>query len=110
MNRLQDIVDIATLQHGPHNVLHDLAFTLIKNGKLKQAEKIFQTPWLKARNDRINLHSLLFAGKIFFVLLESISSFFFIDSNNLDALVEAIKLTRNVSGVNQKPLVTSAIR
>jgi len=64
LNRLQDIVDIATLQHGPHNVLHDLAFTLIQNGKSKQAEKIFQTPWLRARNDRINLHALLCAGKI----------------------------------------------
>ncbi len=62
LNRLQDIVDIATLQHGPHNVLHDLAFTLIQGGKMKQAEKIFQTPWLKARNDRINLHALFFAG------------------------------------------------
>ncbi|CAF5197236.1 unnamed protein product, partial [Rotaria magnacalcarata] len=29
LNRLQDIVDIATLQHGSRNVLHDLAFTLI---------------------------------------------------------------------------------
>jgi hypothetical protein len=42
--------------------LYDLAFTLIQSGKIKQAEKIFQTPWLKTRNDRINLHALLFAG------------------------------------------------
>ncbi|CAF3583271.1 unnamed protein product [Rotaria sordida] len=93
LNRLQDIVDIATLQHGSRNVLHDLAFTLIESGKIKQAEKIFQTPWLKARNSRINLHALLFA-----------------DSNNLDALIEAIKLTRNLPGVNQSQLFTSAIR
>jgi hypothetical protein len=73
--------------------LYDLAFTLIQSGKIKQAEKIFQTPWLKTRNDRINLHALLFA-----------------DSNNLDALVEAIKLTRSLSDVNQKQLFTSAIR
>ncbi|CAF4824261.1 unnamed protein product, partial [Rotaria magnacalcarata] len=56
------IVDIATLQHGSRNVLHDLAFTLIEAGKTKQAEKIFRTPWLKARNSRINLHALLLAG------------------------------------------------
>ena len=56
-------MDIATLQHGPNNVLHDLAFALIQAGKTKQAEKIFQTPWLRARNERINLHSLLLAGK-----------------------------------------------
>ncbi|CAF0726305.1 unnamed protein product [Adineta ricciae] len=93
LNRLQDVVDIATLQHGPRNVLHDLGFSLIQNGKIKQAEKIFQTPWLKARNDRINLHSLLFA-----------------DSNNLDALINAIKLTRNLPDVDQKQLYTSAIR
>jgi len=36
--------------------------TLIQGGKIKQAEKIFQTPWLKARNDRINLHALMLAG------------------------------------------------
>ncbi|CAF2475157.1 unnamed protein product [Rotaria sp. Silwood2] len=93
LNRLQDIVDIATLQHGSRNVLHDLAFTLIEGEKIKQAEKIFRTPWLKARNSRINLHALLFA-----------------DSNNLDALIEAIKLTRNLPGVNQSQLFTSAIR
>ncbi|CAF4575672.1 unnamed protein product [Rotaria sp. Silwood1] len=93
LNRLQDIVDIATLQHGSRNVLHDLAFTLIEGGKIKQAEKIFRTPWLKARNSRINLHALLFA-----------------DSNNLDALIESIKLTRSLPGVNQSQLFTSAIR
>ncbi|CAF1637026.1 unnamed protein product [Rotaria magnacalcarata] len=93
LNRLQDIVDIATLQHGSRNVLHDLAFTLIDAGKTKQAEKIFRTPWLKARNSRINLHALLLA-----------------DSNNLNALVDAIKLTRSLSGVNQSQLVTAAIR
>ncbi|CAF0909776.1 unnamed protein product [Adineta steineri] len=93
LNRLQDIVDIATLQHGPRNVLHDLGFSLIQSGKIKQAEKIFQTPWLKARNDRINLHALLFA-----------------DSNNLDALINSIKLTRSLANVDQKQLFTSAIR
>jgi hypothetical protein len=36
--------------------------------------------------------------------------FFDIDSNNLDALINAIKLTRDLSGVNQKQLFTSAIR
>lgn len=63
LNCLQDVVDIATLQHGPHNVLYDLAFTLIHEGKIKQAEKIFQTPWLRARNDRVTLHAFLFAGR-----------------------------------------------
>ena len=79
---------------------------------MKQAEKIFQTPWLKARNDRINLHALLFAGIdrtiLFFYILND--CFFDIDSNNIDALVDAIKLTRNMSDVNQKQLFTSAVR
>ena len=59
---MQDLVDTATLQHGASNVLHDLAFMLIKCGKLKQAEKVFQTPWLQAKNNRIDLHAVLFAG------------------------------------------------
>lgn len=63
LNCLQQVVDIATEQHGPHNVLTDLALTLIGCGKLKQAEKIFQTPWLRARTDRINLHAFLLAGR-----------------------------------------------
>ncbi len=48
--------------------------------------------------------------KLSVVFLIQIDSLFCIDSNNLDALVEAIKLSRNVSGINQKPLFTSAIR
>lgn len=93
LNRLQDVVDVATLQHGPNNVLHDLGFALIQAGNLKQAEKIFQTPWLKARNERINLHALLLA-----------------DSNNIDALIDAIRLTRNLPNVDQKQLFAAAIR
>jgi hypothetical protein len=73
-NRLQDIVDIATLHHGSQNVLHDLGFVLIENGKIKQAERIFQTSWLRAKNERINLHALFFAGRKFsFILIRSIS-------------------------------------
>lgn len=63
VNRLQDIVDIATLHHGSQNVFHDLGFALIQSGKMKQAERIFQKSWLRARNERISLHASLFAGK-----------------------------------------------
>ena len=64
VNRLQDIVDIATLHHGSQNVFHDLGFILIEYGKTKQAERIFQKSWLKARNDRIALHTSFFASRI----------------------------------------------
>lgn len=64
VNCLQDIVNIATLHHGSQNVFHDLGFILIEYGKTKQAERIFQKCWLKARNERISLHAALFASKI----------------------------------------------
>ena len=73
LNRLQDIVDLATTQHGSQNISHDLAFALIDQGKIKQAERIFQMPWFRVRNDRINLHALLLAGKTTKKLLRSIS-------------------------------------
>ena len=72
LNRLQDIVDIEILHHGSQNVLHDLGFVLIQNRKTKQAKRIFQTSWLKARNDRINLHALLFTGRKFLLNFVSI--------------------------------------
>ena len=63
VNRLQDIVDIVALHHGSQNVFHDLGFILIEYGKTKQAERIFQKCWLKARNDRIALHASFFASR-----------------------------------------------
>jgi hypothetical protein len=71
---LQDIVDIAALQHGPNNILHDLGFALIQAGKIKQAEKVFRTSWLKARNERISLHALLFSGIVFMIVRRLFSS------------------------------------
>ena len=93
LDHLQKVVDIASAQHGAQNVSHDLAFTMILNGKTKQAERIFQIPWFRAKNDRIRLHSLLFA-----------------DEKNLPALIEAIKLTRDLPGVEPKSLFNAAIR
>ena len=62
MNRLQEVVDLATHYHGFQNVSHDLAFILIQHGKIKQAERIFQLPWFRVRNDRIHFHSLRLSG------------------------------------------------
>jgi len=36
--------------------------------------------------------------------------FFIIDKNNLDGLITAIKLTKNLPDINQKQLYNSAIR
>ncbi|CAF1228662.1 unnamed protein product, partial [Didymodactylos carnosus] len=56
MVSLQEIVDLVTLQHGAQNVLHDLGLVLIKCEKLKHGEKIFQLPWLRAKNERVENH------------------------------------------------------
>lgn len=93
LDHLQKVVDLASAQHGSQNVSHDLAFTMIRNGKTKQAERIFQISWFRPKNERIRLHSLLFA-----------------EEKNLSALIDAIKLTRDLPGVEQKSLFNAAIR
>lgn len=49
-------------------------------------------------------------GELFLIVIAMLFLCFDIDSNNLDALVNAIKLTENLSSVNRKQLFNSAIR
>lgn len=50
---LQKIMDLCTLIHGEQNTLYDLGFCFISLGRKQQAAKVFETPGLRARHDRL---------------------------------------------------------
>lgn len=51
---LQRIVDRSTETHGELNTLHLLAYSFIECGKVDDARRIFQTPGMRPRQDRLD--------------------------------------------------------
>ncbi|OQV14419.1 Leucine-rich PPR motif-containing protein, mitochondrial [Hypsibius exemplaris] len=51
---LQTVIDASIQLYGETNSLYDLAFAFIECGRTKQAQKIFETPGMRARQDRLD--------------------------------------------------------
>lgn len=52
---LQKVVDLSTQVHGEMNTLYDLATYFLECGQVRQAQKILETPGLRARHQRLDV-------------------------------------------------------
>ncbi|XP_055339824.1 leucine-rich PPR motif-containing protein, mitochondrial-like [Paramacrobiotus metropolitanus] len=90
---LQQVMDATIKVHGETNALYDLAFSFIEAGRVKQAQKIFDTPGLRARHDRLEA----FAERC-------------MDNNRLPELEGLIGATRDIFDIDRDALYYHLIR
>ena len=102
MRRLIETEDTGSLQlvmnasikvHGETNSLYDLAFAFVECGRTKQAQKIFDTPGLRARQDRLDR----FAERV-------------IERGSLEQMESLLTATRDVFDVDRDALYRHLIR
>ncbi|KAK8774577.1 hypothetical protein V5799_010889 [Amblyomma americanum] len=84
---LQKVVDISTEVHGEANTLFDLAAYFLECGHVRQAQKILETPGLRARHQRLNQ------------ICEG-----FLRRNMVTQLEQLVSITRNLFDVNRDAL------
>lgn len=80
---LQKIIHACTTLHGEPNALLDLAMCCLRNKKLHQAQKIFSSPGLRVRPERI------------FAIAEGLAK-----SKDVDMLENFVELVRDIYGVD----------
>ncbi|KAH7940440.1 hypothetical protein HPB49_000214 [Dermacentor silvarum] len=90
---LQKVVDISTEVHGEANTLFDLTAYFLECGHVRQAQKILETPGLRARHQRLNEISENFLRRGMVTQLEQLTA-----------------ITRSVFDVNRDRLYQSLFR
>lgn len=82
--QLQKAMDFASEHHGDLNMLYDLIFAFLTTGKLKEAQKVIETPGMVSRDRRLQW----FAEKC-------------ISSNKLEPLEQLVAITRDLYGCDR---------
>lgn len=90
---LQKVVDISTEVHGEANTLFDLTAYFLECGHVRQAQKILETPGLRARHQRLNQ------------ICEN-----FLRRGMVTQLEQLVAITRNLFDVNRDSLYQSLFR
>ncbi|XP_050036569.1 leucine-rich PPR motif-containing protein, mitochondrial [Dermacentor andersoni] len=90
---LQKVVDISTEVHGEANTLFDLTAYFLECGHVRQAQKILETPGLRARHERLNQ------------ICEN-----FLRRGMVTQLEQLVTITRSVFDVNRDSLYQSLFR
>lgn len=90
---LQKVVDISTEVHGEANTLFDLTAYFLECGHVRQAQKILETPGLRARHQRLDQ------------ICEN-----FLRLGMVTQLEQLVAITRNLFDVNRDSLYQSLFR
>nr|XP_037275574.1 leucine-rich PPR motif-containing protein, mitochondrial-like [Rhipicephalus microplus] len=90
---LQKVVDISTEVHGEANTLFDLTAYFLECGHVRQAQKILETPGLRARHQRLS------------EICEN-----FLRRGMVTQLEQLVAITRNLFDVNRDSLYQSLFR
>ncbi|GAV05755.1 hypothetical protein RvY_15835 [Ramazzottius varieornatus] len=90
---LQTVVDQSIKIHGESNSLYDLAFAFLEAGKEKQARKIFDTPGLRARIDRLENFAIRA-----------------MENNRIDLMQSLLSATKNVLDIDRDILYYHLVR
>lgn len=90
---LQRVVDISTEVHGEMNTLYDLMSYFLECGHMRQAQKILETPGLRARHQRLDM------------ICES-----FLRRSMVTQLEQLVAITRGLFDVNRDRLYQSLFR
>ena len=90
---LQTVVDLSIKIHGESNTLYDLAFAFLEAGKEKQAQKIFDTPGLRGRIDRLEN----FAMRA-------------MESNRIDLIQSLLQATKHIFDIDRDILYYHLVR